>query len=123
MDALEERKISLLFEMESKKLRQEMQALRDSFAQMQGEIGVLKNQVVRLNMTPASSAAPIASSIPEQPKQQIVVEASGATQIPTEMTYQERQAMQNKVQPTRPRYGEYKPQDVAIDKIFYFGGK
>ena len=126
MDAFTQKRFELMVEMATKKLQQEISALKESISSLNNEMGSLKSQISRIQFQPPQKvhqpfgekegAEPyyeaqkkkieIVDCRPEGEKKQEFV--SGAAK---------------NSEPARPRFGDYKSEDVAIDKFFYFGRK
>jgi len=98
-----ETKVKLLVDMQLKKMAGDMQKMAETIAALNQEILMLKSQVNErrdapkpIFVAPEPMAAPAASVVSSAPK--------NGEQL-------------------RPRYGDYKPEDVSIGKFFYYGGK
>ncbi|MBI4144360.1 hypothetical protein HY486_03875 [Candidatus Woesearchaeota archaeon] len=100
--SMDDARLSLLLEMHEKKFLREIQELRAITDGLSGEIIMLKKEVVRLSSVP-QPVSPV-SAVP-----------------PVEVSKVESSKVEEKAD--HPRQGKYKPEDVAIDKMFYFGNK
>ncbi|HLC96436.1 MAG TPA: hypothetical protein VJH97_03885 [Candidatus Nanoarchaeia archaeon] len=90
-----EKKIELLLEMQNKHMM-------DGFAKIQAALQVIASQVAH---RPAPAQAPSVRVEPAraEPEKQAVLK----TEEPV----------------SRPRYGDYTPEEVSVSKFFYFGNK
>ena len=127
MDAFTQKRFELMIEMATKKLQQEMQALKEHVISLNSEIGSLKSQVSRIQFQP------------QQSHQRTLVESNDSQNTPQpeakkdvkivdcrphdERHEQFQSGAARNAEPIRPRYGDYEPKDVSIDKFFYFGRK
>ena len=133
MDAFTQKRFELMIDMATKKLQQEMQALKDHVVSLNSEIGSLKSQVSRIQFAPPqphavqrtlseeheSQSAPHQSA-QQQPKRDVkIVDCRPEG----ERTQDFKSGAEKNSEPVRPRYGDYEPKDVSIDKFFYFGRK
>jgi ElaB/YqjD/DUF883 family membrane-anchored ribosome-binding protein len=139
MDAFSQKRFELMMEMATKKMQQEMAALKEQIHSLTNELGSLKNQVHRIQFSPPQErtvhhvqAAP--QAVGEQPyyqpeaqqpqvqqRQEVkIVDCRSSDEKKTEFVSG---AAKNSQEPIRPRFGDYKSQDVSIDKFFYFGRK
>lgn len=127
LDAFTQRRFELMIEMATKKLQQEISALKEHVVSLNSEIGSLKSQVSRIQFQPQQPhsvqrtlAEPQQESQNIQPKKDVkIVDCR-----PHDERHEEFQsgAARNS-EPIKPRYGDYEPKDVSIDKFFYFGRK
>lgn len=125
-DAFTQKRFELMVEMATKKLQQEIQAMKEHISSLNSEIGSLKSQVSRIQFQPQQShQRTLVESNESQP-----VQAEGKKDVkivdcrPHEERHEQFQSGAAKnAEPIRPRYGDYEPKDVSIDKFFYFGRK
>lgn len=126
MDAFTQKRFELMIEMATKKLQQEIASLKEHIISMNSEIGSLKSQVSRIQFQPPK---PVQRTLAEpgepnqsdgSPKKEIrIVDCR-----PDGERHEQFQSGSAKnAEPVRPRYGDYEPKDVSIDKFFYFGRK
>ncbi len=122
LDAFTMKRFELMVEMATKKLQTEIMSLKEALCSQAGEINSLKSQLNRIQFQPqqnvqrtlaenqsqatAKKDAEIVDCRPEGEKKEEFV--SGAAK---------------NSDPVRPRFGDYKSEDVSIDKFFYFGRK
>ncbi len=129
LDAFTQKRFELMVEMSSKKLQQDMMQLKESLCSMAGEINSLKNQVSRMQFQPqqpaqrtlAHSESPVEVSQPQmqQRKEVNIVDCRPDNEKKVEFV----SGASKNSEPVRPRFGDYKSEDVSIDKFFYFGRK
>jgi len=131
LDAFTQKRFELMIEMATKKLQQEMQALKDHVVSLNSEIGSLKSQVSRIQFQP-QQAHPVQRTLVEQQENQDIqqqgMQPKKDVKIVDCRPHDERHAefqsgAAKNAEPVRPRYGDYEPKDVSIDKFFYFGRK
>ena len=129
LDAFTQKKYELMIEMATKKLQQEITSLKEQMSSLHGELGSLKNQLNRVQFSkPAETIArPVMQEAQAQPQQQVnqekknveIVDCRPEDQRPKEFI----SGAARNSEPLRPRFGNYKPEDVSIEKMFYFGRK
>jgi hypothetical protein len=101
-----QKKLEYLMDANNKKLAKEMANLQSMISQLNDEVREMKKGM---------TTRPV---FVEQPTQQ----AQSVSQPLPEM--QQKQVLVNSQKPSsdlRPRYGDYKSEDVSIDKFFYCG--
>jgi hypothetical protein len=124
LDAFTMKRFELMVEMATKKLQTEILSLKEGLCSQAGEINSLKSQINRIqfqqpsqtvqrtlteqnqNQATAKKEANIVDCRPEGDKKEEFVSGSARNS-----------------DPVRPRFGDYKSEDVSIDKFFYFGRK
>ena len=127
LDAFTQRRFELMVEVATKKLQQEINNLKESLCSMAGEINSVKSQVSRIQFQPQQSH-PVQTKLVEPSSENQSVQAKKDVKIVDCRPENERKeefqsgAARN-AEPVRPRYGDYEPKDVSIDKFFYFGRK
>ncbi len=94
-ETLSTKKTELLIEMNNKKYEQEFSLLRSALNSLAQELGTLRGQVAKLS---AQQPKEIQQPLPAAPKKEPAREA-------------------------HPRQGNVTPEDVDIQKMFYFGNK
>ena len=129
LDAFTQRRFELMVEMATKKLQQEINNLKESLCSMAGEINSVKSQVSRIQFQPQQShpvqrtladSSSVSQSKESQPKKEVkIVDCRPEG----ERTQDFKSGAEKNAEPIRPRYGDYEPKDVSIDKFFYFGRK
>ncbi len=108
MDAFTQKRFELMVEMATKKIQQELNQVKEFVSSLNSEVGSLKSQLNRMQFSPHSEKKEV-KIIDCRPDNEKKVEfVSGAAK---------------NAEPVRPRYGNYQPDDVSIDKFFYFGRK
>ena len=131
LDVFTQKRFELMVEMATKKLQNEIMSIKETLCSMAGEINSLKSQVSRLQFQPpqartvqktlgeTQSEGQISQSYSQPKKEAKIVDCR-----PDEERKQEFVSGSAKnAEPIRPRYGDYEPKDVSIDKFFYFGRK
>ena len=128
LDAFTQKRFELIIEMATKKLQQEMDKLKESLCSMAGEINSLKSQVSRIQFQPPQHAVQktlgeigeSSHQAAQQPKKEAkIVDCRPEDEKKAEFT----SGSARNSEPVRPRFGDYKSEDVSIDKFFYFGNK
>ncbi|MBI2541205.1 hypothetical protein HYV80_00655 [Candidatus Woesearchaeota archaeon] len=123
MDAFTQRRFELMIEMATKKLQQEVAALNEHMASLNAEMGSLKSQVSRMQFQPQTHAVQrtlTAENEDTQPKKEVkIVDCRPEAERKQEF----KSGAARNSEPIKPRYGDYQPDDVSIDKFFYFGRK
>lgn len=125
-DLFTQKRIELMLEMMMKKYEAELNGIKQSMAALNSEILSLRREVNRVPVQPNISAS-------LQDSNRILGTQEHAVQqkkidIVDLRPKDERQkeflsgAARN-TEPLRPRYGDYKSEDVSIEKFFYFGNK
>ena len=94
---LVEKKFEIMLDNASKRLMAEISSLRGAVSSLQSELVELKRGREHASMQNA----------PQAPVQSVL-------QTPS---------VQRAETPLRPRYGDYNSEDVAVEKMFYFGNK
>ncbi|MBI2653223.1 hypothetical protein HYX02_00275 [Candidatus Woesearchaeota archaeon] len=121
LDAFTQKRFELMIEMATKKLQQEIQALKEYVVSLNSEIGSLKSQISRLQFQPQHS---VQKKLIEEPSIKPKKEVGIVDCRPEDERKEEFQSGAAKnSEPIKPRYGDYQPDDVSIDKFFYFGRK
>ena len=136
LDLFTQRRFELMIEMSTKKLATEVLAIKESLCSQAGEISSLKSQINRLQFSPPQNHAAHAASSNKGETEPTLAQIHTADQVqqkkevhivdcrPDGERHEEfvSGAARN-AEPVRPRYGDYNPGDVSIDKFFYFGRK
>jgi TolA-binding protein len=107
MDLFTQKRFELMIEMATKKLQQEMASLKEHISSLNSEIVSLKSQFSRLQFKPQI----------QQKKEVKIVDCRPDNERHEEF----KSGAAKNAEPIRPRYGDYEPEDVSIDKFFYFG--
>jgi len=134
LDTFSQRRFELMVEMATKKLQQEINSLKEHVSSLNKDIGSLKSQISRLQFEPQQANAQRELEPQEQqlnmPYQQNIQpnQQKKEVKIVDCRPEEERKAgfqsgTTKNTEPLKPRYGDYKPEDVSIDKFFYFGRK
>ena len=129
IDVFTQKRMELIIEMATKKLQQEIQALKDQLFSFQNEVSSLKSQVSRLQFQP-QQAHPVQRTLTEpqpqtgnqniQPKRDVkIIDCRPESERHGDF----KSGSERNAEPVKPRYGDYEPKDVSIDKFFYFGRK
>ena len=124
LDAFTMKRFELLIEMATKKLQAEINTLKETVCSQAGEINSLKSQLNRIQFQQPSQ--PVQRTLTEQNQPQ----ATAKKEVDIVDCRPEGEKKENFVSgaaknsdPVRPRFGDYKSEDVSIDKFFYFGRK
>ena len=128
-DAFTQKRFELMIEMATKKLQQEVNSLKEYISSLNSEIGSLKSQVSRLQFQP-QQAHPVQRTLTEpqpqtgnqniQPKRDVkIIDCRPESERHGDF----KSGSERNAEPVKPRYGDYEPKDVSIDKFFYFGRK
>ena len=131
MDAFTQRRFELMIEMSTKKLQQEITALKEHVSSLNRDVGSLRSQISRLQFEPQQANAQRAFepqlNISEQQNIQLNQQKKDIKIVDCRPDNEKRGEFQSGAaknsEPVKPRYGDYTPQDVSIDKFFYFGRK
>lgn len=127
LDVFTQKRFELIIEMATKKLQNEIMSIKETLCSMAGEINSLKSQISRLQFQPQQARAVQKTLLENQPSienQSPKREVKIVDCRPDEERKQEFVSGSAKnAEPIRPRYGDYEPKDVSIDKFFYFGRK
>lgn len=128
-DVFTQKRIELVIEMATKKLQQEINSLKETACSQAGEINSLKSQISRLQFQPQQSK-PVQRTLVE-PEQEIHIGVHAPKKEvkiidcrPEDERHEGfKSGAAKNAEPVRPRYGDYEPKDVSIEKFFYFGRK
>ena len=134
IDTFTQKRMELMIEMATKKLVQEINSMKEHFNSLNSEIGSLKSQITRLQFQPPPSPKRIVREYveeqPETQEQNIHEQAQPQREVKIVDCRPEADRKEEFVsgaaknaEPIKPRFGDYKSQDVSIDKFFYFGRK
>ncbi len=108
-----ERQLKMLIEISTKKYDQEIASLKSTVASLQQDIGTLRANVKSIRTEQAQSpihTAPIQQHVQAQPSR--VEQHMDMAPRPNETPSM-----------TMARTGNFKSEDVSVDKFFYFGNK
>ena len=127
LDVFTQKRFELIIEMATKKLQQEINILKETACSQAGEINSLKSQISRLQFQPQQTR-PIQRTLFETQQESQNVQPKKEVKIVDCRPEEERKAdfksgVERNAEPVRPRYGDYEPKDVSIEKFFYFGKK
>ena|SRR3989338_8939969 len=109
-----ERQLKMLIEISTKKYDHEISSLKATVASLQQEIDTLRANVKSIRVEQAQQ--PVHQHAHEAPLHPVV--AAAREQAP-----QEAPRPNETVSMTMARTGNYKSEDVSVDKFFYFGNK
>ena len=125
LDAFTLKRFELMVDMATKKLQQEINSLKEHITSLNNEVGSLKSQVSRMQFQPQHQS--VQKTLTEQPEIHSMQPKNDIKIVdcrPQEERKEEFQSGSAKnSEPIKPRYGDYEPKDVSIDKFFYFGRK
>ena len=127
-----ERRIEMIIDTNNKKILNEINALKAVVVKINEDMAEL-----RRNITNMSISAPVHSSrqetyetssfeeqrqtVHEPPKRPVPI--MGPPSLLREQSAQQSGAAANSQTQNRPRYGDYKSEDVSVEKFFSFGSK
>lgn len=127
LDAFTQKRFELIIEMATKKLQQEITGLKENIGSLNSEICSLKSQISRIQFQPQPTRDFESASIEHQNGDQNIHSKKEVKIVdcrPESERHEEfKSGSTRNSEPIRPRYGDYKPEDVSIDKFFYFGRK
>ena len=129
LDAFTQKRFELMIDMATKKLQQEINLLKENLCSMTGEVNSLKSQISRLQFQP-QQAKTVQTTLGEAKPQFESQSAKPGKEVEIVDCRPENERKEEFVsgsaknsEPLRPRFGDYKSEDVSIDKFFYFGRK
>ncbi|MEK6892392.1 MAG: hypothetical protein AABX25_04355 [Nanoarchaeota archaeon] len=131
LDAFTQKRFELMVEMATKKLQQEIDSLKVAFNSLNGELNSIKSQVSRAQFQPPQQSHHVSGPVAEESQpayEEQSVSAKKDVKIVDCRPDGERKGefvsgSAKNSEPIRPRFGDYKSEDVSIDKFFYFGRK
>ena len=120
LDAFTQRRFELMLEIATKKLQSEIGSIKECLCSLSGDINSVKNQISRLQFQPHQNTDNQTQQNSQAKKEDVkIVDCRPENERKTD--FQSGSAKNS--EPLRPRYGDYQPEDVSIDKFFYFGRK
>ena len=128
LDVFTQKRFELIIEMTTKKLQNEIMQVKEGLCSMAGEINSLKSQISRMQFQAPSHPVQktLTASQPQSENQNIeakkevkIVDCRPENERKTEFV----SGSAKNSEPLRPRFGDYKSEDVSIEKFFYFGRK
>ena len=129
LDSFTQRRFELIIEIATKKLQQEINNLKETVRFQASEINSLKSQISRLEFQPQQSH-PVQRKLIEtqsQVENQVIQPKKEAKIVDCRPENERREdfksGSERNSESVRPRYGDYEPKDVSIEKFFYFGRK
>jgi len=125
LDIFTQKRFELMVEMATKKLQSEINSMKEAMCSLSGEINSLKSQISRVQFQqPARAVQTTLGNSQQESQVQQKKEVKIVDCRPEGEKKEEFQsgAARNS-EPIKPRYGDYEPKDVSIDKFFYFGRK
>ena len=103
-----EKRFEYILSENNKKIREELEFLKDNMLKLSEQLNALSEEVKRVETSPGAETSS---------EQQI-------TEKPQNSENQQEQKVNQEVKPGKhPKQGGYSPEDVAVDKVFYFGNK
>ena len=127
LDAFTQKRFELMIDMATKKLQQEMQSLKEYITSLNSEVVSLKSQISRIQFQPQQAHAVQRTLAEPQDEIQTIQSKKEIKIVDCRPESERREDFQSgaakNAEPIRPRYGDYEPKDVSIDKFFYFGRK
>jgi len=127
LDVFTQKRFELMVEMATKKLQGEISSMKESMCSMAGEINSLKSQINRMQFQPQQPRV-VQTTLSDSQSQQQQGKPRKEVEIvdcrpENERKEEFKSGAAKNAEPVRPRYGDYEPKDVSIDKFFYFGRK
>ena len=127
LDVFTQKRFELMIEMATKKLQQEINTLKEYVSSLNNEISSLKSQISRIQFQP-QQAQTVQKTLTEPQSKEQDIQQKKEVKIVDCRPHEERandfqSGAAKNAEPIRPRYGDYEPKDVSIDKFFYFGRK
>ena len=127
LDVFTQKRFELMVEMATKKLQSEISSMKESMCSMAGEINSLKSQINRMQFQPQQPRV-VQTTLSDSQSQQQQGKPRKEVEIvdcrpENERKEEFKSGAAKNAEPVRPRYGDYEPKDVSIDKFFYFGRK
>ena len=104
-DPLLDKKIEYLIDIKVRKLAEELESANKTIAMLSEQVNILQNKVQRLNV----------GVVPVEAQTKLVAD-SGPSPVQTA-------AMSQEVNQENPKTQAFTPEDVSVEKIFYFGNK
>ena len=115
-----------MIEMAAKKLQQEINALKEHILSLNSEIGSLKSQISRIRFQPQQKVQNRLEATDQYENQSVQIKKEVKI-VDCRPENERKESFQSgaakNTEPIKPRYGDYTPEDVSIDKFFYFGRK
>ena len=127
-DNFSQKRMELMIDMATKKLQQEINSLKEQLSSVHNEIGSVKSQMSRIQFQPPQpvqrtlveeQSAHVAQQNSQQKKDIKIVDCRPDGERKEEFV----SGSAKNAELVRPRFGDYQPADVSIDKFFYFGRK
>lgn len=100
-DYFMQKQFEIMIEMNNKKFASDINALKEMVNSLHEEIADIRRNI----------------------NKSTVIQKVEASAVSAESRQQSNENAQKNSMPTRPRYGDYKSEDVSINKFFYFGNK
>ena len=130
LDAFTQKRFELMVDMSTKKLQQEINSLKESMILLNSEMNSVKSQISRIQFQPSqvhNVQRTLVESSSDNHVQQNVQQKKEVKIIDCRPENERKEEFQSgaakNAEPISPRYGNYEPKDVSIDKFFYFGRK
>ncbi len=110
---LMEKKFEFMIDSGNKKLANEINALKSTVSSLSIEIASLRKQIDGIQKTAPATTVFESNNVARQEEIQSTPVRSSA---PAETA-------RGRGEPIKPRFGDYTPEDVPVEKFFYFGNK
>lgn len=126
-DLFTQKRFELMVEMATKKLQMEINSLKEALCSMAGEINSVKSQISRLQFQPQQTHIVQKTLVEPQQREEVSRPKKDVEIVDCRPDHEKKEEFKSGAErnsePVRPRYGDYEPKDVSIDKFFYFGRK
>ena len=109
---LMEKKFEFMIESSNKKLVNEISTLKSTVSSLNIEIASLRKQIEDIQKAPVTSVFEGNNAARPEEVRQVPVRSNASPEI-----------AKGRGEPLKPRFGDYTPEDVPVEKFFYFGNK
>lgn len=112
-----EKKFEYILDIQTKKLKNEIESMKQQQNSLYSEIESLKKQMQKASFSSIAAE----HNAQQGSTQNIPIVAVGSAKL--EQETKELGSSANSTTQARPRFGDYKSGDVSVEKMFYFGSK
>ncbi|MBD3309728.1 hypothetical protein GF351_00765 [Candidatus Woesearchaeota archaeon] len=103
--------VEVVLDRVTRNMKNEIAGIREQVAGISSQIDSIKAEIRSMSKTPVCTPGRQEKESQDQPKEQ----DKGSQEVQSELKTEKDEG--------NPRQGAYKPEDVAVDKIFYYGQK